>query len=151
MRNKKQQKDVTYKMDEGKYDDIIHLSHPVSKKYPQMDLLNRAAQFSPFAALTGHEEAIEEMARVTDEKLELDENIKERINIRLQMLKQHLMYRPEVTVTLFKPDERKCGGSYVMVTGIVKKIDEYERRLVLEDGTLILFAMIVDIDGAIFD
>ena len=140
---------MSYK-DEHKYDDIINLSHHVSKKYPQMSLLDRAAQFSPFAALTGHEAAIAETARLTDERLDLDENTIEMLDIRLQFLKERLPEKPVVEFSYFIPDEKKQGGSYETVTGIVKKIDLYEHRIVMEDGLSILIDDLVAIDGDIF-
>ncbi|MBQ9766731.1 MAG: hypothetical protein IJW37_01320 [Lachnospiraceae bacterium] len=123
--------------DEHRYDDIIDLPHPVSKKHPQMPLLDRAAQFAPFAALTGHDAAIKETARLTEEELFLDENSKELLDAELQYVLEHLSEHPEVTVTYFQPDERKSGGAYVTVTGRVKKVDMYERRIVLAEGGMI--------------
>lgn len=133
--------------DTHKYDDIIHLPHHVSTKHPHMALLDRAAQFSPFAALTGHEAAIKETARLTDERVELDENRKEALDMQLQWIEQHMAERPEVTFTYFKQDERKSGGAYVTVTGVVKKIDVYEHRIVLEDGVNFGIEDIVEIEG----
>lgn len=120
---------------ERNYDDIINLPHHVSKKHPQMALQDRAAQFSPFAAVTGHEEAIEETARLTDERIVLDEDEKMMLDERLQEIKEHLSEHPKVEITYFKPDSVKDGGAYETVSGHVKKIDEYERLIVLEDGT----------------
>ena len=120
---------------ERNYDDIINLPHHVSKKHPQMALQDRAAQFSPFAAVTGHEEAIEETARLTDERIVLDEDEKMMLDERLQEIKEHLSEHPKVGITYFKPDSVKDGGAYETVSGHVKKIDEYERLIVLEDGT----------------
>ena len=123
--------------DEHRYDDIIELPHHVSKKHPQMPLLDRAAQFAPFAALTGHEAAIKETARLTEEELFLDENSKELLDAELQYVLEHLSEHPEVTVTYFEPDAKKSGGAYVTVTGRVKKVDAYERSIVLADGGVI--------------
>lgn len=136
---------MNYK-EEHKYDDMIHLPHHVSSKHPHMDLLDRAAQFSPFAALTGHEAAIEETARLTDEQLHLDENREDIINYQLQRIKKCLPHKPMATFTFFAPDEKKQGGSYKTLTGIVKKIDEYERRIVLEDGTGIRMDSLVSVE-----
>lgn len=119
---------------ENRYDDIINMPHHVSKKHPQMSLADRAAQFSPFAALTGYEAAIAETARVTEERLELSENSREELNMKIQLLKEHLSEKPVVEIMYFVPDERKAGGSYETVTGVVKKIDEYEQKIVLESG-----------------
>lgn len=122
---------------EHNYDDIIHFPHHVSKKHPQMSLMNRAAQFSPFAALTGHGAAIRETARLTDDFIELNEDQKERLDEQLQKLRQDLPHNPEVEITYFQPDQRKDGGSYVTVRGMVRQIDEYRRQILFTDGTTI--------------
>lgn len=124
------------------YEDIIHLPHPVSKHHPQMALEDRAAQFSPFAALTGYEDAIEETARVTEEEVELDEDCKERINRQLVWLHEHMKERHKILITYFEPDARKKGGEYCEVHGIVRKMDLYRRVLTLEDGKRIEFERI---------
>ena len=121
----------------GPYDDIIHLPHPTSKNRPRMSIHDRAAQFSPFAALSGHAAAIAETARLTDRKLELDEDTRAELDRRQAILRGHISERPEVTVTWFRPDERKSGGAYITTTGRLKKIDEIERVLVLTDGARI--------------
>lgn len=136
--------------EEHRYDDIINLPHHVSPKHPQMAPLDRAAQFSPFAALTGHETAIKETARLTDERVELDENSKELLDMRLQIIREHLAEKPEVTVTFFEPDQKKSGGTYVTVTGYIKKIDEYAGKLVFEDGISVLMADVTAIESEIF-
>lgn len=120
-----------YKRD---YSDIIHLSHPISKHHPQMALSDRAAQFSPFAALTGYEAAVKETARLTDRRVELDEYEKAELDSRLQRIRENLGDNEEVIFTYFLPDERKDGGAYVTAAGCVKKIDDYEREIVLTDG-----------------
>lgn len=117
------------------YDDILHLPHPTSKNHPRMSIQERAAQFSPFAALTGHAAAIAETARLTDRKMELDEDTRAELDRRQAILLEHISERPEVTITWFRPDERKEGGAYVTTTGRLKKIDQVERILVLMDGT----------------
>ncbi len=131
--------------DEHRYDDIIELPHHVSRKHPQMPLLDRAAQFAPFAALTGHEAAIRETARLTEEEIELDENSKELLDLRLQQLQEHLPEQPSVTVTYFKPDEKKSGGAYETVTGKVKKVDGYTGELVFTDGRRIVLGTVVEL------
>lgn len=136
--------------EEGRYDDIINLPHHVSTKHPHMAPIDRAAQFSPFAALTGHDEAIKETARLTDERMELDENRKELLDVRLQLLREHLGEKPTVTFTFFEPDERKSGGAYVTVTGSVKKIEEYENKIILEEGVVILIDEISAVEGELF-
>ena len=119
------------------YDDIIRLPHHVSKNHPQMPMLDRAAQFAPFAALTGYEAAVGETARLTSEKRELDPQEAEELNRRLAALITRLPERPEVTIEYFVPDDRKAGGAYVTVTGRVRHISVPERTLVMEDGTVI--------------
>ena len=131
--------------DEHKYDDIINLPHHVSDKHPRMPLIDRAAQFSSFAALTGHDDAIEETARLTDKKIELDENTKELLDMRLMMIREHIAEKPKVTFTYFEPDDKKSGGAYVDVTGIVKKINDFEHKIILYDGIEILIDNIIDI------
>lgn len=119
------------------YDDIIALPHPTSKTHPRMSNEDRAAQFSPFAALTGHEAAIKETARLTDRKIDLDEYEKERLDEKLQVIAENLNSDMEVTITYFVPDEKKDGGAYRTVTGCVRKIDSYENKLVMRDKTVI--------------
>lgn len=128
-----------------KYDDIINLPHHVSENHPQMPPEDRAAQFAPFAALTGYGEAIRETARLTDEKIQIDENQKEILDRKLQILKNHLSEKPEITVSYFEQDERKSGGSYKKVTGKLHKIDLYRKMIFLEDGTGIRMDDIQDI------
>ena len=119
------------------YDDIIDLPHHVSQKHPQMPMEKRAAQFSPFAAVSGHDEAIHETARLTDEQLDLSEDETAVIDEKLQWLRVHIKEQPEITITYFQPDEKKNGGTYVTVTGTAKKVDEFGRVLILQDGTAI--------------
>ncbi|MCI8585631.1 MAG: YolD-like family protein [Lachnospiraceae bacterium] len=133
-----------------KYDDIIHLPHPVSRKHPRMSAWNRAAQFSPFAALTGHSDAIQETERLTDEWIELEEDQKTRLNEQLQILREHLPSQPQVEITFFKPDEKKSGGAYVTVQGRVKRLDEYRRRILFTDGTAVALWQISSIQGELF-
>jgi len=134
-----------------KYDDIIHLPHHVSKTRPQMAVSDRAAQFSPFAALTGHDAAIKETARLTEKRVELDEYIKEAINRKLQIIVDRIKEHPEIVVTYFKPDEKKDGGAYVTAAGMAKKIDQYQRVVIMNDDTEIPIDEIISIDGKIFD
>ena len=129
-----------------RYDDIINLPHPVSKKHPQMPLTDRAAQFAPFAALTGYDAAIAETGRYTDQKKELSEEQKQIISEQLHDLQQHIRDDPVVSVVFFKEDERKAGGAYSTVTGVLKKIDEYSERLVFTDGTAVPFSDILSIE-----
>lgn len=123
--------------DPRRYDDIIHLPHHQSATRPHMPPADRAAQFSPFAALTGYEAVISETARLTDRQVEPDEDTKEAITRTLQAVMEHIRERPEITVTWFRPDGKKDGGAYVTVTGAVKRIDEYGRIILMADGTRI--------------
>lgn len=133
-----------------RYDDIIHLPHHVSPSRPPMPVRDRAAQFAPFAALSGYDAAIREIARLTEEKMELDEGILMELDGKLQMIKEQLASRPVIAVTYFKPDLKKQGGAYVTVTGSVKKIDEYAHALVMEDGEKIPLEDIAGIEGELF-
>lgn len=128
------------------YSDIINLPHHVSKNHPQMSREARAAQFAPFAALTGYDDVIHETARLTDEQVELEEYDSERLNRKFAELMTILDDHPEITVSYFLPDERKAGGSYTTVSGTVKKIDTYEHLLWMDDGTEIPIVDIIDID-----
>lgn len=136
--------------DSHQYDDIISLPHHVSARHPQMPLLDRAAQFSPFAALTGHDAAIKETARLTEERVELDENSKAVLNRRLKLLWEHCKEQPEVTITYFEPDERKSGGAYVTTAGKVRKMDSYGRKIFLEKDMIVRMDEIIAIEGALF-
>lgn len=134
----------------GPYDDIINLPHHVSKKYPPMPMQNRAAQFSPFAALNGHGEAIRENLRETEERRELGEYDREVLDRKLNFLLEHLAERPEVTVTYFLPDCRKEGGKYIEISGAIKKIDFYQGFLEMEDGTKIQLEDVFALSGRLF-
>ena len=127
------------------YDDIIHLPHHVSQNHPQMPLRDRATQFAPFAALTGYEAAVGETARQTTERRELDAQETEELNRRLTDLAARLKDRPEVTIEYFVPDERKSGGAYVTMTGVVRHISVAERLLVMEDETVIPLEDVVSV------
>ena len=128
------------------YDDIIHLSRPISKKHPQMPIRDRAAQFAPFAALTGHKEAISETARLTDAKRILDENRNMLNNERLQEILLHIKEQPKIRVTYFKADERKEGGAYLTLIMNLKRIDDYNRRLIFSDHSWIPLDDIYEIE-----
>ena len=136
-------------MDNGrefhKYEDVINRQHPTSKIHPRMSRTNRAAQFAPFAALTGYEESIEETARLTDRKIELSEDEIEEINAKLNSIQEHIKERPEVTITYFQPDERKEGGEYITVTGRVRWIDEVNGVVVFEEETSLKIMSIVEV------
>ena len=133
-----------------KYDDIINLPHHVSKKHPQMSLHDRAAQFSPFAALTGHKAAINETARLTDEKQILSEDVIANLNEQLNLIKENIGTNQTVTITYFVPDDRKSGGAYISNTGVVKKINEYNHTVVLTDKTVIPIEQISEMQSDIF-
>jgi len=132
------------------YEDIINLPHHVSKTKPQMSMLDRAAQFSPFAALTGYDAAIKETGRLTDEKIELDEDTKAALDMKQAYLIEVIDEQPEISVTYFVPDARKSGGAYVSTTGKLKRFDEYERLLILTDGKKIPMDDIADIECDLF-
>lgn len=136
--------------DEHRYDDIINLPHHVSKKHPPMSLLNRAAQFSPFAALTGHKEAIQETARLTDSFIELSEDRKEQLDEQIQRIRENLELEPEIEAVYFQPDEKKDGGAYVTICGRVKRISGYERRIIFTDGTVLPIDYLFSIRGELF-
>ena len=133
-----------------KYADIIDLPHHQSETRPKMSNYDRAAQFSPFAALTGHTESIKETARLTDEYSEPSEEMKAIMNEKILFLMEQLENQPEITITFFKPDEKKQGGAYITITGVVKKIKTYERQIQMTTGDLIPIDMIFGIDGEIF-
>ncbi len=128
------------------YEDIIYLPHPVSRNHPPMPVGDRAAQFAPFAALTGYEEAVEEAARLTECRIELDRDRIEELDRELRRLREHIKERPEADIVCFKADERKTGGALVTLSGRVKKIDEYDGRLIMADGSVIAIEDIYGID-----
>ncbi len=134
-----------------KYDDIIGLPHHVSATRPRMSMIDRAAQFSPFQALTGYGAAIQETGRLTDRKIELSEDERILLDMKQQILLDNIRECPDVSITYFIPDERKAGGSYVTVTGNVKKIDDYQRLLILTDRAQIPLDEIVDIESELFN
>lgn len=127
----------------GRYDDIIDLPHPVSQRHPRMPLADRAAQFSPFAALTGLDAALQETARLTDQRITLDEYEQAELDKTLQALREAAPQHPAVEITYFQPDARKAGGQYVTSVGHVKRIAEYEQQLILTEGTSIPLAEII--------
>ncbi len=133
-----------------RYDDLLDLPHHVSVVHPHMSLYDRAAQFAPFKALTGYEDDVEETARLTDDRIELDEERIAYLDARLQLLEEHLAEAPTVSITYFVPDARKDGGSYETVSGIVKKIDTVRRVIVLRDGLRIAIDDVYGISGELF-
>ena len=135
----------------GPYDDIIDLPHPVSATRSRMSIANRAAQFSPFAALTGYDAAISETARLTSERIELDEGDIAILDSKLSILKDMIADHPDIAVTYFQADKKKAGGSYVTVSGAVKKIDDYESAIVLMNGKKITIEDIIGIECELFN
>lgn len=133
------------------YADILDAARPEPvPAHPRMPVRSRAAQFAPFAALTGHDDAIRETARLTDARIELDEGEQAVLDSKLQLLRRHLPEQPAVQVTYFQPDARKAGGAYLTAAGAAKKLDAHAGLLILQDGTRIPVAEIVQIDGALF-
>ena len=133
------------------YNHILDMPHHVSKTRPQMSRLNRAAQFAPFAALTGHDEAVKETARLTDYKIEIDEYSKEELNRRIIYINENIDLEPKVAITYFVPDSKKSGGAYVTESSVVSKIKEYENVIVMTSGVEIPIQEIILIEGSVFD
>ena len=129
------------------YDDIINLPHYEPKHHPRMSMWNRAAQFAPFAALTGYDAAIQESGRLTDEWIDLGDSGNEELNRKMEQLLSKISEQPHVIIDYFVPDEHKEGGSYQSYSGHVKRIDEYEHTIVMTDGKKIQLRMIVNITG----
>lgn len=130
------------------YDDIVHLPHHVSSTRPRMSAIDRAAQFSPFAALTGYDTSIKESARLTDARIELDDSQKEEIGEKLRLVTGQP--DAEIKITYFLPDTKKSGGKYVLAAGAVKKVDEYERMIIMGDGKQIPIDEVIDVDCDVF-
>ena len=128
-----------------KYDDIINLPHHESKKHPKMSLEARSAQFAPFAALTGYEDAIRETARQTDRRIEVNEELKKILNEKLQLIKKEIHTKPKIIVTYYVPVSKKEGGKFITITGNVIKIDEYKKKMILENNIEIPISEIIDI------
>lgn len=132
------------------YEDIINLPPHISAKHPQPTMEERAARFSPFAAITGYEEMVLEEARVTEKRIELSDDTKQRLNEKLTMISDFIDDRPTLKFTYFVPDKKKDGGAYIDIIGIVKRMDEYEKQVILTNGTIISINDIYDIDGDLF-
>ena len=132
------------------YEDIVDLPPHISRKHPQPTMLERAARFAPFAAITGYEEMVLEEARVTDERIDLDEGTLSLLNEKLNMIQEFLDEEPEIKILYFEPDKRKSGGAYVTVTGIVKRIDEYEQFVIMTDGKKIRIGDIYGLESDLF-
>lgn len=132
-------------MKQNNYEDIINLPHHTSLKHPRMTRESRAAQFAPFAALTGHDDAIKETARLTDKRIELTEEEKLNINNKLQIINDNIKNHPKINITYFEYDKKKEGGKYLTHTGNIKKIDMLEQIIILTDKTKININEIIDI------
>ena len=132
------------------YGDIINLPHPESRKHKRMSMRDRAAQFSPFAALTGHDAAIKETARLTDGFVDLDESMKATLDEKLVLILERSNEKPIVTITYFLKDEKKAGGSYEVVEGWIRKVDFYERVIEMGDRSKILLDYVIDIESDLF-
>lgn len=132
------------------YEDIINLPHHVSPTRPRMSRADRAAQFSPFAALSGYGDAVQETARLTNRRIELDESAKAALDEKLRLLAEVIEERPEAEITYFLPDKKKAGGEYVTATGQVKKVDAVAQELVMANGRIIPIADIIEVESRLF-
>ena len=132
------------------YEDIVNLPPHISKKHPQPSMMDRAARFAPFAAITGYEEMVLEEARITEERIDLDEGTLSILNEKLNMIQEFIDEEPEITITYFEPDKKKSGGAYIDITGTVKRIDEYEHLVIMTDGKKIRVEDIYDLESDLF-
>ena len=132
------------------YEDIVNLPRHISKVHPQATMADRAARFSPFAAISGYEDMVKEAARVTEERIDITDATKELLNEKLNMIIEFLDEKPEVTITYFEPDKKKDGGAYISITGTVKRIDEYERIVLMSDDKKIRIDEIYAIESDLF-
>ncbi len=132
------------------YEDIVNLPRHISKVHPQATMADRAARFSPFAAISGYEDMVKEAARVTEERIDITDATKELLNEKLNMIVEFLDEEPEVTITYFEPDKKKDGGAYISITGTVKRIDEYERIVLMSDDKKIRIDEIYAIESDLF-
>lgn len=130
-----------------KYKDIIDLPYPGESKHTRMPVGDRAAQFAPFAALTGFGAVLKETERITEKRIEMDEYEKEKLNEKMRMVLEEKELHPEITVTFFVPDEKKDGGAYVTSSGHIKRVDEENHLLILQEGERILLEDIYDISS----
>lgn len=136
--------------DEHKYDDIINLEHHVSKKHKQMSIEERSAQFAPFAALVGYEDEVKETESITERMIEITEEIRSILDEKIHLIQNKIAEQPEVTITYFIADSKKQGGKYQTINGIIKKIDNYEKKLILTSNTEIFIKDIIEISSNIF-
>ena len=130
----------------GRYNDIIALPRPCSGRHQPMTRIGRAAQFAPFAALSGYDDAVRETARLTDEQREMTEEKMALMNEKLRALLEIIRDQPQITITFFEPDKHKNGGAYLSVTGRIRRVDEVNRQLILTDRTVIAMDAICEID-----
>lgn len=136
--------------DKFPYEDIVNLPPHISKKHPQPSMMDRAARFAPFAAITGYEEMVLEEARVTEEQIHLDEDAVALICEKINMIQEFIDEEPEVRITYFEPDKKKSGGAYITITGTPKRVDEFEQLLILIDGKKINFKDIICLESELF-
>ena len=132
------------------YEDIVNLPPHISKRHPQPTMMDRAARFAPFAAITGYEEMVLEEARVTEERIDLDEGTLSLLNEKLNMIQEFLDEEPEIKITYFEPDKKKAGGAYIDIIGTVKRIDEYECLVIMTDGKKIRIEDIYGLESDLF-
>ena len=132
------------------YEDIVNLPPHISKKRPQPSMMDRAARFAPFAAITGYEEMVLEEARITEERIDLDEGTLSILNEKLNMIQEFIDEEPEIKITYFEPDKKKSGGAYIDITGTVKRIDEYECLVIMTDGKKIRIEDIYGLESDLF-
>lgn len=135
----------------SKYDDIINMPRHISKTRPQMSLYNRSAQFAPFAALTGYEERVKETARLTDTKIEIDDGLRNILNMKLNIISEHLKEKPEITITYFIKDNKKSGGKYSTLKCIIRRIDLVNQDIILYDRSVIKLDDIINISGNLIE
>ena len=136
--------------DKFPYEDIVNLPPHISKKHPRPSMMDRAARFAPFAAITGYEEMVLEEARVTEEQIHLDEDAVALICEKINMIQEFIDEEPEVRITYFEPDKKKSGGAYITITGTPKRVDEYEQLLIMTDGMKIKFDCIYRLESDLF-
>ena len=132
------------------YDDMINMPCPTSSRHPRMPRADRAAQFAPFAALTGYDAAIDETGRLTDQKIDISEDMREKLDLKQNFLADIIDEQPEISVTYFIPDKKKSGGAYVTANGRLKQIDEYEQLIILTDGKKIPIQEVYSIESDLF-
>ena len=132
------------------YDDMINMPCPTSQRHPRMPRADRAAQFAPFAALTGYDAAIDETGRLTDQKIDISEDMREKLDLKQNFLSDIIDEQPEISVTYFVPDKKKSGGAYVTLNGRLKQIDEYEQLIMLTDGKKIPIQEVYSIESDLF-